>query len=86
MNMSQDFINLLYNNYTVTSQVMFPIVVFLLILLIRDLSKYSKISERINDKLKELAENIEETGFRKQPNEKVLKYIERFLTKKNPKD
>ena len=29
---------------------------------------------------------IEETGFRKQPNEKVLKYIERFLTKKNPKD
>ena len=49
MNMSQDFINLLYNNYTVTSQVMFPIVVFLLILLIRDLSKYSKISERIND-------------------------------------
>ena len=86
MNMSQDFINLLYNNYTVTSQVMFPIVVFLLILLIRDLSKYSKISERINDKLKELAESIEETGFRKQPNEKVLKYIERFLTKKNPKD
>jgi len=41
--MDQDFLDLIYSNYTSTSEVMFPIILFLLILLIRDLSKYSKI-------------------------------------------
>ena len=49
--------------YTTTSLVMFPILVFIVILLIRDLSKYSKLSEKINNVLKNLSEDIEEKGF-----------------------
>ena len=84
--MDQDFLDLIYHNYTATSEIMFPIILFLLILLIRDLSKYSKISDKINNKLKDLAENIEETGFKKNPDETVFHYIERYLSKKKPKD
>ena len=35
--------------YTVTALVMFPILVFIAILLVRDLGKYSKLSEKINN-------------------------------------
>ena len=38
--------------YTVTALVMFPILVFIIILLVRDLGKYSKLSERIDSILK----------------------------------
>ena len=41
--------DLFINAYTTTSLVMFPILVFIVILLIRDLGKYSKLSEKINN-------------------------------------
>ena len=60
---------------------MFPILVFIIILLIRDLAKYSKISEKIHKKLEDLSENIEDNGFKRKPKENVLIFIERFLKK-----
>mgnify|MGYP005686595707 FL=1 len=60
---------------------MFPILVFIIILLIRDLAKYSKISEKIRKKLEDLSENIEDNGFKRKPKENVLIFIERFLKK-----
>ena len=60
---------------------MFPILVFIIILLIRDLSKYSKISEKIRKKLEDLSEDIEDNGFKRKPKENVLMFIERFLKK-----
>jgi uncharacterized protein YoxC len=68
--------------YTTTSLVMFPILVFIVILLIRDLSKYSKLSEKINNVLKNLSEDIEEKGFRKDKQESLLTHISRFINKK----
>jgi hypothetical protein len=38
--------DLFINAYTITALVMFPILVFIVILLIRDLGKYSKLSEK----------------------------------------
>jgi uncharacterized protein YoxC len=67
--------------YTTTSLVMFPILVFIVILLIRDLSKYSKLSEKINNVLKNLSEDIEEKGFRKDKQESLLTHISRFINK-----
>ena len=67
--------------YTTTSLVMFPILVFIVILLIRDLSKYSKLSEKINNVLKNLSEDIEEKGFRKDKQESLLSHISRFINK-----
>ena len=61
---------------------MFPILVFIIILLIRDLAKYSKISEKIRKKLEDLSENIEDNGFKRKPKENVLIFIERFLKKR----
>jgi uncharacterized protein YoxC len=67
--------------YTTTSLVMFPILVFIVILLIRDLSKYSKLSEKINNVLKNLSEDIEEKGFSKDKQESLLSHISRFINK-----
>lgn len=72
---------LFFSAYSITSQVMFPILVFIIILLIRDLAKYSKISEKIRKKLEDLSENIEDNGFKRKPKENVLIFIERFLKK-----
>ena len=72
---------LFFYAYSITSQVMFPILVFIIILLIRDLSKYSKISEKIRKKLEDLSEDIEDNGFKRKPKENVLIFIERFLKK-----
>ena len=44
--------------YTVTALVMFPILVFIIILLVRDLGKYSKLSEKIDSILKNLSEDL----------------------------
>ena len=60
---------------------MFPILVFIINLLIRDLAKYSKISEKIRKKLEDLSEDIEDNGFKRKPKENVLIFIERFLKK-----
>jgi uncharacterized protein YoxC len=67
--------------YTTTSLVMFPILVFIVILLIRDLGKYSKLSEKINNVLKNLSEDIEDKGFKKDKQESLLSHISRFINK-----
>ena len=51
--------------YTVTALVMFPILVFIVILLVRDLGKYSKLSEKINNILKNLSEDLSDKGYKK---------------------
>ena len=51
--------------YTVTALVMFPILVFIAILLVRDLGKYSKLSEKINNILKNLSEDLSDKGYKK---------------------
>ena len=67
--------------YTTTSLVMFPILVFIVILLIRDLGKYSKLSEKINNALKNLSEDIEDMGFKKEKNESLLSHLSRYINK-----
>ncbi len=68
--------------YTVTALVMFPILVFIIILLVRDLGKYSKLSERIDSILKNLSEDLSDTGFKKEPKESILQHISRYINKK----
>ena len=68
--------------YTVTALVMFPILVFIIILLVRDLGKYSKLSERIDNILKNLSEDLSDKGFRKEPKESTLQHISRYINKK----
>ena len=72
---------LLVSAYTTTSLVMFPILVFIVILLIRDLGKYSRLSEKINNVLKNLSEDIEDKGFKKDKQESLLSHISRFISK-----
>ena len=74
-------LELFVSAYTTTSLVMFPILVFIVILLIRDLSKYSKLSDKINNVLKNLSEDIEDKGFRKDKQESNLSHISRFINK-----
>ena len=74
--------DLFINAYTVTSLVMFPILVFIAILLIRDLGKYSKLSEKINKIIKDLSEDVTDKGFRKNDKESTLSHISRFINKK----
>ncbi|MEC8077563.1 MAG: hypothetical protein VX093_00735 [Pseudomonadota bacterium] len=61
---------------------MFPILVFIIILLVRDLGKYSKLSEKIDTILKNLSEDLNDRGFRKEPKESILQQITRFINKK----
>ncbi len=68
--------------YTVTSLVMFPILVFIIILLIKDLGKYSKLSEKIDSIIKNLSEDLQDKGFKKNSNESVLKHISRYIARK----
>ena len=74
--------DLFINAYTTTSLVMFPILLFIVILLIRDLGKYSKLSEKINKIIKDLSEDIADKGFRKNDTESTLSHISRFINKK----
>ena len=67
--------------YTVTALVMFPILVFIIILLIRDLGKYSKLSEKIDSILKNLSEDLNDKGFKKESKENILKHISRYINK-----
>ena len=60
---------------------MFPILVFIAILLIRDLGKYSKLSDKINKIIKDLSEDIIDKGFRKNDKESSLSHIRRFINK-----
>ena len=74
-------LELFVSAYATTSLVMFPILVFIVILLIRDLGKYSKLSEKINNVLKNLSEDIEDKGFKKDKQESLLSHISRFMNK-----
>jgi uncharacterized protein YoxC len=74
-------LELFVSAYTKTSLIMFPILVFIVILLIRDLGKYSKLSDKINNVLKNLSEDIEDKGFRKDKQESNLSHISRFINK-----
>ena len=74
-------LDLFFSAYSTTSQVMFPILVLIVILLIKDLAKYAKISEKIHKKLKNISESIEDTGYLKKPKENILVFIERYLKK-----
>ena len=72
-------IETLIEAYTVTSVVMFPILVFIIVLLIKDLGKYSKLSEKIDNIIKNLSEDLQDKGFKKNSNESVLKHISRYI-------
>ena len=74
--------DLFINAYSITSLVMFPILAFITILLIRDLGKYSKLSDKINKIIKDLSEDITDKGFRKNDKESALSHISRFINKK----
>ena len=67
--------------YTVTALVMFPILVFIIILLVRDLGKYSKLSEKIDSILKNLSEDLNDKGFKKGSKENILQHISRYINK-----
>ena len=67
--------------YSVTALVMFPILVFIIILLVRDLGKYSKLSERIDSILKNLSEDLNDKGFKKEQKESILQHISRYINK-----
>ena len=68
--------------YTVTALVMFPILVFIIILIVRDLGKYSKLSEKINGVIKNLSEDLNDKGFKRENTESILQHITRYINKK----
>ena len=68
--------------YSVTALVMFPILVFIIILLVRDLGKYSKLSEKINGVIKNLSEDLNDKGFKRENTESILQHITRYINKK----
>ena len=75
-------VELFIEAYTTTSLVMFPILVFIIILLIRDLGKYSKLSEKISNVIKNLSEDVEDKGLKKQKTESLLSHLSRYINKK----
>tara|TARA_B100000035_G_scaffold264903_1_gene237078 strand:+ start:345 stop:578 length:234 start_codon:yes stop_codon:yes gene_type:complete len=68
--------------YTVTALVMFPILVFIIILIVRDLGKYSKLSEKINGVIKNLSEDLNDKGFKRENTESILQHITRYINKR----
>ena len=82
----ENFLDTFLYAYTVTSQVVFPMLIFIIILLIIDLGKYSKLSEKISKLLLNLSDSIEDSGFKKNTDENNLKHIQRFIDKKISKD
>ena len=82
----ENFFDTFLNAYTITSQVVFPMLIFIIILLVIDLGKYSKLSERISKILLNLSDSIDDSGFKKNSNENDLKHIQRFIDKKTSKD
>ena len=68
--------------YTTTALVMFPILVFIIILLVKDLGKYSRLSEKIDNIMKDLSETLSDKGFKRNHNESLLKHISRYINKK----
>jgi len=60
--------------------------IFIIILLVIDLGKYSKLSDKISKILTTLSDSIEDSGFKKDTNENELKHVQRFIDKKISKD
>ena len=60
--------------------------IFIIILLVIDLGKYSKLSDKISKILTNLSDSIEDSGFKKDTNENELKHVQRFVDKKISKD
>ena len=60
--------------------------IFIIILLVIDLGKYSKLSDKISKILDNLSDSIEDSGFKKDTNENELKHVQRFIDKKISKD
>ena len=83
--MSSNIIGQFLNAYTITSQIMFPILVFIVILLIRDFNNYGNISEMINNRLNDLTDLVESTGFKKDNSDSNLDYLEKYLLNKENK-
>ena len=67
-------------------RVVFPMLIFIIILLVIDLGKYSKLSDKISKVLTNLSDSIEDSGFKKDTNENELKHVQRFIDKKISKD
>ena len=65
---------------------MFPILVFIIILLVREFSKYSSMSDKIKNRIIDLTDIIEESGFKRKPGEKEFAFVERYLKKTIFKD
>ena len=82
----ENFLDTFLYAYTVTSQVVFPMLIFIIILLIIDLGKYSRLSEKISKILSNLSDSIDDYGFKKNTDENNLKHIQRFIDKKISKD
>mgnify|MGYP001314505997 FL=1 len=71
-----------FSAYSLTSQIMFPILVFIIILIIKYLSRYSKLSDRISKILKDICDDLEDAGFTRNTNENDIKYIQRYISSK----
>tara|TARA_B100000614_G_C14260397_1_gene374812 strand:- start:330 stop:518 length:189 start_codon:yes stop_codon:yes gene_type:complete len=60
--------------------------IFIIILLVIDLGKYSNLSDKISKILANLSDSIDDSGFKKDTNENELKHIQRFIDKKISRD
>ena len=80
-----NFLEQFLSAYLVTSQVMFPILIVIIILLVKDFNKYGDISKKVNSKLDDLAELVEKTGFKKDSKDNNLDYVDKYLSKRNIK-
>ena len=80
-----NFLEQFLSAYLVTSQVMFPILIVIIILLVKDFNKYGDISKKVNSRLDDLAELVEKTGFKKDSKDNNLDYVEKYLSKGNIK-
>ncbi|MAQ73180.1 MAG: hypothetical protein CMD49_02585 [Gammaproteobacteria bacterium] len=80
-----NFLEQFLSAYLVTSQVMFPILIVIIILLVKDFNKYGDISKKVNSRLDDLAELVEKTGFKKDSKDNNLDYVEKYLSKRNIK-
>ena len=69
--------------YTTTALVMFPILVFIIILLVKDLGRYSKLSEKIDNIIKKsYLKILTIKALKKIQMSLLLKHISRYINKK----
>ena len=80
-----NFLEQFLNAYLVTSQVMLPVLIVIIILLVKDFNKYGNISKKINNKLSDLSDLVGATGFKKDATDSNLVHIEKYLSKEKIK-